>query len=94
MADSPIAESKDDDKQATNATCTKLPLNSLQHYVDVVQWRWLLAEEVHDVLTNHCALGYVKPKRSPPSAAGSGVAFRWSRQSARRKTASALYYIA
>lgn len=34
-----------------------MALNSLEHYRDAVQWRWLLPEEVHDVLTNHYSLG-------------------------------------
>lgn len=56
------------------------PLNDREHYAAVSQERWLLSEEVIDVLLHHAALGlYVSG--SPPSLPPTGAIFLFDRRS-------------
>lgn len=58
-------------------------MNSLEHYAEAVQWRWLLPEEVHDILTNHDSLGCTI-SQSPPDCPPSGCVFLYDRRKCKR----------
>ncbi|KAJ8605315.1 hypothetical protein CTAYLR_002348 [Chrysophaeum taylorii] len=58
-------------------------MNSLEHYKEAVQWRWLLPEEVFDILTNHFALG-CSVSMVPPECPPTGSVFLYDRRKCKR----------